>query len=523
MISVSDVTALIRFSPAEKQLLSKIENVVDDTLAREYSAGKLAGAPIRLELQEVVDPKIAYAVKRNYEPHGWQVGVLGVAPLSLQFSPSAVSASKREGLPPIVRVEAPTTPATKRLLVRMPTRSRPEQALEVLTLYRAMAGIPITIEVIIDEDDESMMAAPVLQRLAALGCIVTVGQHKTKVEACNGGKVDEWDILLLASDDMCPTANGYARRIVEEMEKAWPHLDGAMYFFDGVRKDLVTLPIFGRRFYDRFQYVYHPAYKSLWCDTEQTELWTAMGRLKCVEEMIIEHRHHVWGKADNDALYARNDALFSADKEIYERRKQRGFDYTPPTLAVCIATLPERAPRLKQLVDELYRQRARLTPQGQVEIVIDNGLGTVGEKRQRLLERAKAHFVAFVDDDDLVAWDYLQRIVDALHGSPEADCVAITGVMTTAGATPERFIHSLDVTEWKKNDDGVYLRGINHLCPVRRELALKAGFPAANHGEDFDYSRKLQPLLKSQTTTGDAPLYYYLFEPSKGATGGAIT
>lgn len=532
MISVCDATTLIRFSPAEKQLLQKIANVVDDTIAREYSTGKLAGAPLRLELQEAVDPKIAYAIKRDYEPLGWQVSVLGVAPLSLQFSPtSAVMTAaptvkaKREGLPPIVRVEAPTQSASKRLLVRMPTRSRPEQALEVLTRYRALAGIPITIEVIIDEDDASMMAAPVLQRLAALGCIVTVGQHKTKVEACNGGRVDEWDILLLASDDMLPVVDGYARRIVEEMERAWPHLDGALYFFDGVRKDLVTLPIFGRRFYDQFGFVYNPAYKSLWCDTEQTALWTKMGRLACVEEMIIEHRHHVWGKAEKDALYLRNDSLFSADKEVYDRREARGFDYQPPTLAVCIATLPERAPRLKQLVDELYRQRDRFLSYDAsvVEIVIDAGEGNVGEKRNRLLECAKAHFVAFVDDDDLVAWNYLSRIVDALHAMPEADCVALTGVMTTAGATPETFVHSMRNNEWRKRDDGVYERGINHLCPVRRELALQAGFPSLNHAEDFDYATRLKPLLKTQADITGAPSYFYLFEPSKGETGGAIT
>ena len=531
MISARDAMTLIQVSADEKTLLTKIENVVDDAIAREYSTGKLAGAPIRLELQEVVDPKIAYALKRTYESTGnWQMNVLGVAPLSIQVTPflavpaaaATRSASKREGLPPIVRVEAPTEVASKRLLIRMPTRSRPEQALEVLTLYRAMAGIPVTIEVIIDEDDESMMAAPVLQRLAALGCIVTVGAHKTKVEACNGGKVDDWDILLLASDDMCPVANGYARRIVEEMERAWPHLDGALYFFDGVRKDLVTLPIFGRRFYDLFGVVYNKEYKSLWCDTEQTELWAQMGRLACVEEMIIEHRHHVWGKADNDALYARNDALFQADKAVYEARRVRHFDHFPPMLAVCIATLPERAPRLKQLVDELYRQRARLREVNDVEIVIDAGIGTVGEKRQRLLERAKAHFVAFVDDDDLVAWDYLSRIVDALRAAPDVDCVALTGVMTTAGATPERFVHSLNVTEWKK-ENGVYLRGINHLCPVRRTLALQAGFPTKNHGEDFDYATKLRSLLKTQTSIGDAPAYYYLFQPSKGETGGVIS
>jgi hypothetical protein len=245
-----------------------------------------------------------------------------------------------------------------------------------------------------------------------------------------------------------------------------------------------------------------------------------MGRLVYVNEALIEHRHHVTGKSTTDALYQRNDALWGVDEakfyareQLHEEHAQWGFDSPPLWLSVCIATMPKRRAMLDRLVAELYRQRDALGVRGAVELVIDDAAGAIGTKRQRLLERAKGHFVSFVDDDDMVAHDYLGRIVRALRANPHVDCVALTGLMTTSGGRGEKFVHALGL-EWGERD-GVHYRSPNHLSPVRRTLALQAGFPAQNHGEDHEYSLKLQPLLKTEATIGPAPAYYYYFLPDK--------
>jgi len=528
MISVNEALSLLSFDALELQKIAKIEATLDDAIAREYSTGKMAGAPIKLEVNDHVEAKLAYAVARSYEAKGnWRVGVLSITPLTLQFIPQILPEILGRGaknLPPIVRIEASKISATKRLLVRMATRSRPEQALEVLTKYRSMAGIPVTIEVVIDEDDETMMTAPMLQRLHALECVVTVGRHKNKVEACNAGRVSDFDVLLLASDDMVPVKDGYAARVLAAMGEHWPFLDGAIYFDDGHQHaNLVTLPVMGRRFYEQCgSFVYHTSYQSLFCDTEQQDLWSLMGRLHYVDEVIIEHRHHVWGKSSNDALYRRNDALYNADKEIFEARStlrlpdaQWTFGTSPMWLSICIATLPERGASLTLLVDELYRQIERYCDHGEVEIIIDAGGGSIGEKRQRLLERAKAHYVCFADDDDAVSHDYVKRMMRGIHSeSPRADCVSLSGVMTTAGGVPERFEHSIKNVEWDFVD-GKHIRGVNHLNAVKRDLALQAGFPALDHAEDHAYAMKLAPLLKTEASIGDAPAYLYFFQPAK--------
>jgi hypothetical protein len=388
-----------------------------------------------------------------------------------------------------------------------------------------MAGMPITLEVVIDEDDETMLAAPVLQRMNALGCAVTVGAYKSKVAAVNGGRVREWDVLLLASDDMVPQVQGYAVEVMRAMEEHWPHLDGAIFTDDGYAHGrCCTLPIIGRRWWVLNRgYIYEPSYQSLCVDVEQTELWQAQGRLVYVPKKLIEHKHPAAGKAQKDDLYLRNDALHSEDMQVYERRKamvrphsQFRFDAPPLWLSICIATVPERKDKLELLVDELYAQIILFAP-NQAEVIVDAGPGNIGEKRQRMIERAKGHFVAHIDDDDWVSHDYIRRIVGALRDMPDADCLSLVGTMTTFGNLPQRFENDVKHTEWKQ-EGMTHLRMPNHLNPVKRELALQVGFTSATKGEDHEFSKALYPLLKKQAPTGDATLYYYFSMPNKSAT-----
>lgn len=410
------------------------------------------------------------------------------------------------------------------LLVRMPTRGRPEQALRVLQRYRSMAQSHVAIEVVIDTDDEMMNCALVLQQLCDLDVVITVGNHKSKIEAVNGGRVDDWSILVLASDDMCPVVQGYDARIVEEMNKHFPLRDGALNFNDSYNRDHVrsgqpilnTLPIIGRHLWEQFGYVYHPSYGSLYVDDEFTELMTQMRRLVFIDDVIIEHRHYAAGKAPKDVLYTHNDDKWGTlDKQLFEQRSQLrqpnsqfAFDAPPLLLSILICTIPERADMLRRLVAELRWQMRRFPRE--VEICVDDRIDvTVGEKRQALLGRAVGYYIAFVDDDDWVASDYVRRITETLQ-QYRPDCLSLVGEMTTNGGRVERFEHSINFDGWYTRD-GVHYRTPNHLSVVRRELALQVGFVAKNVGEDHDYSTRLRPLLNVEANTGKAPLYFYFY------------
>jgi hypothetical protein len=481
-------------------------------------------------------------IKRRYEEatDGWTVCILPqrsgdrVTAFQLIFVPVAkaeISVPKKQKvrvMPSLGSLSLPMqSPTRRRLLVRFPTRARPVQAIEVLQQYRQLAGCAIDIEVVVDEDDETTLAVEMLQRFAALGCVVTTGSHHSKIEACNGGRVSDWDVLMLASDDMVPVADGWAVRVLEEMDRAWPHLDGAIFFDDGYQKSkLCTLPIFGRHLYNQFGYIYAPDYKSLFCDREQTDVLNTLGRLKYVDDKIIEHRHHIWNRAEKDELYQRNDALEDEDKATFERREksripcaQFGFNSPPLWLSILICTLPQRRLMMERLLRDLRTQIERdlgldvhARSRRSVEILVDDREGiSVGQKRQDLLESARGHYVAFVDDDDGVARDYVIRLVSALEDSQlSADCASLVGVITENGGKPATFKHSIKYDGWYTKD-GFHYRTPNHLNAVRRDLALQIGFVSKNVGEDHDFSQRLRPLLQREVSTGDKPLYMYWY------------
>jgi glycosyltransferase involved in cell wall biosynthesis len=164
-----------------------------------------------------------------------------------------------------------------------------------------------------------------------------------------------------------------------------------------------------------------------------------------------------------------------------------------PRLSILIPTLPSRAAFLRRLRGVLDRQCA-----GQpVEVILDERLpaeATIGAKRNALLKCATGDYVAMVDDDDLVSPRYVQLVLAALRNNP--DCAELWGIITEDGKNPKKFHHSIVHQEWCERN-GVYLRYCNHLNAIRRDLALKAGFPDNSYGEDKTFSDRVKPLLKT--------------------------
>lgn len=147
---------------------------------------------------------------------------------------------------------------------------------------------------------------------------------------------------------------------------------------------------------------------------------------------------------------------------------------------------------------------------GEVEVLVlgDKGGMSIGRKRNALLTAARGEFACYIDDDDMVNPRYVERILAAIKLKPTIDVVGMEGVLKRDGFPDEPFYHSIQHKEWRSEDKRHY-RPPNHLNPVRRELALKVMFPELNHGEDFDYSNRLLPLLKTEVVIEET-IYEYL-------------
>lgn len=219
------------------------------------------------------------------------------------------------------------------LLVKFPTRGRASQFFSVLDIYYNLLEDKEHTHFLIscDEDDLIMNNEAVIEKLKSYHNLqICFSKNKSKIEAVNANfdLAPPFDIVLLASDDMVPQVKGYDTIIRTKMQLHFPDTDGIVWFNDGHQGPILnTLSILGKKYFDRFGYLYHPAYKSLWCDNEFTMIGNLLGKQKYFDQIIIKHIHpDIFSNVVIDELYERNLKLDAADKAVFEKRKSNAFD-----------------------------------------------------------------------------------------------------------------------------------------------------------------------------------------------------
>lgn len=153
-----------------------------------------------------------------------------------------------------------------------------------------------------------------------------------------------------------------------------------------------------------------------------------------------------------------------------------------------------------------------------IELIVEEDAKqiSIGEKRNKLLARAKGEWIVYFDSDDFPFEYYVNEIMEVLERTTEPiDCIGINILMTTNNNNLQRCCHSLRYPKWQgdgktKIDGWDYVRNITHFNPVKRELALQTGFKPIRFGEDRDYSDRLYPLLKSEYYI-PYPLFHYRY------------
>lgn len=189
------------------------------------------------------------------------------------------------------------------------------------------------------------------------------------------------------------------------------------------------------------------------------------------------------------------------------------------TLSILIPSLVDRAGMLKKLCEELYRQSEAIGRRKdfQICIYVDNRQVTTGEKRNQLLIQADHEYVAFFDDDDEPLPNYLEEIFKAIDQNP--DVVGFDGYMTTNGKDPIPWQMSKRLpykTIKVRGTTVMYHRYNNHLCPIKKEIALAIKFPDKNFQEDYDYAYRLNcsGLIESEVYI-NKELYHYKYIEKK--------
>ena len=217
-----------------------------------------------------------------------------------------------------------------RLLIKFPTRGRKNKFFNVLQKYHKKLSKKNHVEFLItlDSDDLEMNNPDTIDILKTFkNTNYVFGKSSNKIDAVNRDlhQFMDWDILLLASDDMIPQEDGYDEIIVNEMKNNFSDTDGVLWFADGNRKDLNTLCILGKKYYERFNYIYNPEYKSTWCDNEFTDVANILKKQVFIDKVIIKHEHPDWGFGGRDEIHNLNLINESDDKSVYLRNKSINF------------------------------------------------------------------------------------------------------------------------------------------------------------------------------------------------------
>ena len=161
-----------------------------------------------------------------------------------------------------------------------------------------------------------------------------VSDNKTAIEAINeGARFASADLLIVVSDDFdCPV--GWDALLLTALGGK---SDFVLKTDDGCQPWIITLPIMDRAYYNRFGYIYNPAYKHLFADTEMTHVADLLGR-KITLPIKFPHRHYTQdGGQPKDAINEKNDATWAQGEAIYLAGVRNNFELADP-LEI---TLPE--------------------------------------------------------------------------------------------------------------------------------------------------------------------------------------
>lgn len=185
-----------------------------------------------------------------------------------------------------------------------------------------------------------------------------------------------------------------------------------------------------------------------------------------------------------------------------------------PILTILIPTLPDRKEFLERLMMKIQDQAT-----DEIEVLIDDDTeATTGAKRNRLIDQCKTEWAVFIDDDDLIADDYIRKHLKILKENPKVDAIGFKGKITTNGRNPYDFIHKFgyDYVEDQSSGKMVYLRPINHINVIRTDISRKVRYPDLSFCEDYDFCLRLSQsdLIKDHEFI-DEFMYYYLFRSDK--------
>jgi hypothetical protein len=206
------------------------------------------------------------------------------------------------------------------LLVLCPTRGRPDKAKEAFDSFISTKSMGTSAMLfIVDYDDPARE-----EYRAALPVASYEHEGGGMGPPLNAAALDlmaSTDILGFVGDDHRFRTVGWDRRVREELRHG-----GLAYGNDLGRPELPTQVFISSAIVEALGWMCLPGARHLYLDDTWRELGARSGCLHYMEDVIIEHMHPVYGKAESDAGYQRvnHPSVYSHDGTLFSQWIESG-------------------------------------------------------------------------------------------------------------------------------------------------------------------------------------------------------
>jgi len=191
-------------------------------------------------------------------------------------------------------------------------------------------------------------------------------------------------------------------------------------------------------------------------------------------------------------------------------------------LSILILSIPSRIHFLKPLMEKLENQ---IGEREDVEIIslMDNKSLGISEKRNELMKIARGSHLAWIDDDDDVADNYVEKLTQTIADNPTVDVISFNQLCYLEGieakvfakmGNPHEAVVMCPHNPHRYKDT---LRPPYHWCVWKTSLARSELFinphttKGVQIGEDIDWLQRLYPKVEESVYLEKDTLHIYRY------------
>lgn len=211
---------------------------------------------------------------------------------------------------------------TSPLLVIVPTRGRPQNAARLAAAFAETDSLNADLVFVADHDDPELIA----YHTAAPRLLVYRGETGNGlVPALNwaaGLYADIYDHLGFMGDDHLPRTAGWDAHVLGALDTSRPRVVYGNDLLQG--EALPTAAFLPSRMVRALGFMAPPVLRHLYVDNFWLDLGKALGGLRYLPDVVIEHIHPAAGKTPMDERYA---VVNAAGADLSDRRAWHEYRY----------------------------------------------------------------------------------------------------------------------------------------------------------------------------------------------------